>query len=79
MIESRSPRSLETHEGSCPVIINASRLRMCVEGCQHCCFFIYFLKYFFVGSLIVVGLRGLLSHRMAPSCFDIDLSTAFDG
>ena len=24
-------------------------------------------------------MRGLLSHRMAPSCFDIELSTAFDG
>ena len=41
-------------------------------------FFIYFFSYFFAGSLIVVGMRGLLSHRMAPSCLDIDLSTAFD-
>ena len=35
--------------------------------------------FFFAVSRIVVGMRGLLSHRMAPSCFDIELSTASDG
>ena len=35
--------------------------------------------FFFAVSRIVVGMRGLLSYRVAPSCFDIELSTAFDG
>ena len=48
--------------------------------CQHCLFFFFFFFFFFfAGSRIVVGMRGLLSHRMAPSCFDIELTTAFDG
>ena len=36
------------------------------------------LLFFCAGSRIVVGMHGLLSHRMAPSCFDIELTTAFD-
>ena len=40
------------------ILLAELRLRVYVGGCQHCCCL-------YVGSRIVVAVRGLLSHRMA--------------